>query len=393
MAVVTESQTVIQRSTYSLAGQAIALRVAGSPLATNNGLFYLYSDHASALLSTGLGSASALVTGGGQKVNETRYLPFGGYRSGGPNTITDRGFTGQKENMELGLLYYNARFYAPGLGRFLSADTIVPNPTNPQSLNRYSYTRNSPLNLIDPTGHRECGDDCNDPLSATGITWIAPFSSPYIEFTGSGWQRETKQTIHGGASRIANRMANAVNPLLRLEAKMEGNGFVPLSPEEVWAGTFDGPITFNKTNAPCVVTKGCLAWMDEDAARQINVKSMTYAEHAVHEIFHILDLKVLGGVPSQALRAVQASDPTFPRRPGGLTQDTDQSFGFGSGVIGPYQKSYSSHPAEEVADMGIGWTFNQWERNTTGTGWSTQGQARANFMGNMGFWLSVKLNQ
>lgn len=141
-----------------------------------------------------------------------------------------------------------------------------------------------------------------------------------------------------GASRIANRMANAVNPLLRLEAKMEGNGFVPLSPEEVWAGTFDGPITFNKTNAPCVVTKGCLAWMDEDAARQINVKSMTYAEHAVHEIFHILDLKVLGGVPSQALRAVQASDPTFPRRPGGLTQDTDQSFGFGSGVIGPYQK-------------------------------------------------------
>lgn len=51
----------------------------------------------------------------------------------------------------------NARFYAPGLGRFLSADSIVPSPTNPQSLNRYSYTQNSPLNLIDPTGHRECG--------------------------------------------------------------------------------------------------------------------------------------------------------------------------------------------------------------------------------------------
>jgi fatty-acid peroxygenase len=30
--------------------------------------------------------------------------------------------------MELGLLYYNARFYVPGLGRFASADTIVPNP-------------------------------------------------------------------------------------------------------------------------------------------------------------------------------------------------------------------------------------------------------------------------
>ncbi|MBK8129277.1 MAG: RHS repeat-associated core domain-containing protein [bacterium] len=55
--------------------------------------------------------------------------------------------------MELGLLYYNARFYAPGLGRFLSADSIVPNPTNPQSLNRYSYVLNSPVNFTDPTGH------------------------------------------------------------------------------------------------------------------------------------------------------------------------------------------------------------------------------------------------
>jgi len=204
MALVTEGQTVIQRSTYSLAGQAIAVRVAGSPLATNNGLFYLYSDHASALLSTGLGSASAIVTSGGQKVNETRYLPFGGYRSGGPNALTDRGFTGQKENMELGLLYYNARFYAPGLGRFLSADSIVPNPTNPQSLNRYSYTRNSPLNLIDPTGHRDCGanDDCSKPLSheplplphwfpsiaPSGLT-DRPYGSPEFNESGPGGQQ------------------------------------------------------------------------------------------------------------------------------------------------------------------------------------------------------------
>ncbi|MBP6804580.1 MAG: RHS repeat-associated core domain-containing protein [Chloroflexi bacterium] len=150
----TSGQTTIQRSTYSLAGQATAVRVAGNPLATNNGLFYLYSDHASALLSTGLGSASALVTGGGQKVNETRYLPFGGYRSGSPNALTDRGFTGHKENMtDLGLIYMNARFYAPYLNRFLSADTVVPNPTNPQSFNRYSYSLNNPINYTDPDGH------------------------------------------------------------------------------------------------------------------------------------------------------------------------------------------------------------------------------------------------
>ena len=56
--------------------------------------------------------------------------------------------------MELGLYYYNARYYLPGLGRFLSADTIVPDPQNPQSLNRYTYVLNSPINFSDPTGHR-----------------------------------------------------------------------------------------------------------------------------------------------------------------------------------------------------------------------------------------------
>ncbi|MBP7045011.1 MAG: hypothetical protein KBE23_19825 [Chloroflexi bacterium] len=130
------------------------------------------------MLSTGLGSASAIVTGSGQKVNETRYLPFGGYRSGGPSTITDRGFTGHKENMtDLGLIYMNARFYAPGLGRFLSADSIVPNPINPQSLNRYSYVRNSPLNLIDPTGHRECGYDCSKPITSKPSPSLPKLSS------------------------------------------------------------------------------------------------------------------------------------------------------------------------------------------------------------------------
>ena len=59
---------------------------------------------------------------------------------------------------DFGLIYMNARYYLPEIGRFISADTIVPEPSNPQSHNRYSYVRNSPMTLIDPTGHRECID-------------------------------------------------------------------------------------------------------------------------------------------------------------------------------------------------------------------------------------------
>ena len=104
----------IKRTTYAIAGQVIAVRVTGDPASGNNGISYFFNDHASALLSTGLGSNAALRQPNGAVVT-TRYLPFGGYRGAAPTqTVTDRDFTGQRENMELGLLYYNARFYAPG---------------------------------------------------------------------------------------------------------------------------------------------------------------------------------------------------------------------------------------------------------------------------------------
>ena len=58
-----------------------------------------------------------------------------------------------------GTISFPAREYSPLLGRFLSADSIVPRPGDPQSLNRYSYTRNNPVSRIDKDGHAD-----EDPL-------------------------------------------------------------------------------------------------------------------------------------------------------------------------------------------------------------------------------------
>jgi hypothetical protein len=62
----------------------------------------------------------------------------------------------------------NARYYSPYINRFISADTIVPDPADPQSFNRYSYTYNNPLKYIDPSGHNvDCSPasfDCSQPL-------------------------------------------------------------------------------------------------------------------------------------------------------------------------------------------------------------------------------------
>jgi len=67
--------------------------------------------------------------------------------------VEEAGFTGQRKDSGSGLLYYGARWYDPVIGRFISADTIVPQPQNPQNLNRYSYVGNQPLRLVDPSGH------------------------------------------------------------------------------------------------------------------------------------------------------------------------------------------------------------------------------------------------
>ncbi len=161
------------RTTYRIAGQMVAVQVKVGAAA---GVFsYTLTDH--------LGNVVALSTTGGALVSGSlaRFDPFGNYRTlptTNPGT-TNHGFTGHRHNntgvyptLNVGLIYMNARYYLPEVGRFISPDSIVPEPIEPQSYNRYSYTRNSPINLIDPTGHRECAapDGSCDPYKSPWVT-------------------------------------------------------------------------------------------------------------------------------------------------------------------------------------------------------------------------------
>jgi RHS repeat-associated protein len=116
-----------------------------------NEVYWLHGDH--------LGSASLTTNITGAVVSEMRYYPFGETRWVSGTLPTDRLFTGQRIEARTGLYDYDARMYSPSLGRFVSADTVVPHAGDPQSLNRYSYVNNRPLNLVDPSGH--CGRDPN----------------------------------------------------------------------------------------------------------------------------------------------------------------------------------------------------------------------------------------
>ena len=61
--------------------------------------------------------------------------------------------TSQERDNETGLDYMHARYFASVQGRFSSADSFGGSIENPQSLNRYTYVVNNPINLSDPTGH------------------------------------------------------------------------------------------------------------------------------------------------------------------------------------------------------------------------------------------------
>jgi RHS repeat-associated protein len=48
--------------------------------------------------------------------------------------------------------YDHARYHLTGIGRFLSMDKLGGKPADPQSWNRYSYSRGNPVTLVDPNG-------------------------------------------------------------------------------------------------------------------------------------------------------------------------------------------------------------------------------------------------
>jgi RHS repeat-associated protein len=100
------------------------------------------------------GSISLVTNATGQVIRRYNYLSFGGPMGPPYGSQDAAGFAGHEADNETGLIFMGARYYDPKVARFISADTVVPDQTNPQALNRYSYAYNSPYNYSDPTGHR-----------------------------------------------------------------------------------------------------------------------------------------------------------------------------------------------------------------------------------------------
>ncbi len=119
---------------------------------------YLHKDH--------LGSLDVITTADGELFQEQSFDAWGQRRNAidwvgltpaelitFDHDLTTRGFTGHEMLDEVGIIHMNGRIYDAKLARFLQADPFIQDPLNTQSLNRFSYVWNNPLNATDPSGY------------------------------------------------------------------------------------------------------------------------------------------------------------------------------------------------------------------------------------------------
>jgi RHS repeat-associated protein len=146
--------------------------------------FWIHADH--------LGSVNQITNTTGTQVLRRSYRPYGEQQTVVGSHSEPRGFTGQTHDRN-GLIYLNARYLDPKLGRFVSTDPLSGAP-GLIGLNEYAYANNNPINFRDITGGTtQTSEGCranNTCLEAT------PTPPAY----NLGWREDLTVTASGGYS-------------------------------------------------------------------------------------------------------------------------------------------------------------------------------------------------
>jgi RHS repeat-associated protein len=110
------------------------------------------------------GNTVALLDGTGAIQTQYTYEPFGKAIVSGAENSNAFQFTG-RENDEIGLYYYRARYYDPVIDRFLSEDPLQERA----GINFYSYVGDQPTGYIDPSGMLQL---CCRPVNMQPLRWL-----------------------------------------------------------------------------------------------------------------------------------------------------------------------------------------------------------------------------
>jgi RHS repeat-associated protein len=319
---------------YYAGSQRIAMR-------TNGTLNYLLGDH--------LGSTSLTTSATGTVVSELRYKAWGEVSYASGNTPTKYTYTGQYSYTgDFGLMFYNARWYDPYLNHFTQPDTILPNPYNPQSYDRYSYALNNPLKYTDPTGHKvtcDVDENCKQSQRLSRFTgtqfWKAlikdDFGITMSDSGGKAWDLRNLGLVYSSLQNISRVLDGQLKSLVGGSTFQLGNYKATKEcPKCTYGGLTSGTtITFNT--------------LGNAAIRQMNI---------YHEFGHLLDNSP--GMENRFTDALKNLEhPSFIRDDGFL----DPSALINSGYLndpnyGPHVEALQ-HPYSSLKDLKIG-TEEHW---------------------------------
>jgi RHS repeat-associated protein len=138
---------------------------------------YLHRDH--------LGSVRAATSSAGGFVDRTDYRPYG-EQLGFAAVTESKGYIGERHDDETGLMYLNARYYDPVIGRFIQPDPLDPALPG-VGVNRYAYAFNNPIMMLDPSG-----------LGGNGNQTPDSFDGNKTEPANQGTAGHGNEHAHGG---------------------------------------------------------------------------------------------------------------------------------------------------------------------------------------------------
>jgi RHS repeat-associated protein len=148
-------------------------------------------------LTDRLGTVKAVVNNSAAILNRTTYATFGAIlQETNPAESDSFAFTGREYDRETGLYYYRARYYDPGIGRFLSEDPIG---FRGGDYHRNRQVTNSPHNFIDPMGTAGVVEYLLNKakVSIQATSALLFFAGSFLAFTGCRVLPRLAQAAHG----------------------------------------------------------------------------------------------------------------------------------------------------------------------------------------------------